>query len=260
MKNKFFLFLILFLISILIKKKEKFNNNLIKNLNNINKNNTIIIIGKGPNLNDFIKNYDKFKNFKKIGLNNSILTKEIKFDYYFQQDFTLIYPSEYIKKTIGNLKYSDKVVSNIKNNKIDNELNFKYAFKNNIKPIIPDIKFENGKTPDYNTLPNFISNYKKKINRPKFRCIKKNIINIDKDIIYIPKNSPRTCAVNAILWCIKNNYKNIFLSGITMFNKKEFRVKYKLFLKILKKKYPDIKIYCLYPLKDSEDIFDFNIK
>jgi hypothetical protein len=229
-----------------------------KLLDNFDIKETIIIIGKGPNLDDFITNYDYFKKFTKLGLNNSILIKEIEFDYYFQLDFKKK-PWKYHKNFIGDLKYSKFVVSNVKNNQIDNRINLEHAFENNIKPIIPQVITKNRVIPKYNIMPKFILDNKEKIEMPKFRYVEKKLIKIKPDMIKMPINHPGSSSVNAILWCVKNNYKNILLTGITMHDKEVFREKYKSFLTIFKNTFSNIKIYCLFPMDDTKDIFDYNI-
>ena len=89
--------------------------------------------------------------------------------------------------------------------------------------------------------------------------VEENLIKIKSDMIKMPINHPESSSVNAILWCVKNNYKNILLTGITMYDKEVFREKYKSFLKIFKNTFPNIKIYCLFPMNDTKDIFDYNI-
>lgn len=247
-----------------IKVKEYFNleqkNLSKKDVRQFSTKNTIIIVGKGPNLDEFINNYKYFKKFKKLGLNNSILVKDIKFDYYFQQDFSPSVSDEYVKEVIGKNEYSNKVINlKNKNNHIDYKKYFDYAINNNIKPIIPKIKYDNGTTPKFNILPEFLKKNKnnKYIN---FIHTKTNLLGKINNIYYIPKVHPPTCFVPALVYCINSNYKNIFITGITMYNNNHtIRNKYKKFLKLIKNKYPDVNIYCIFPMPDTKDIFDYNI-
>ena len=51
---------------------------------------TLIIVGKGNNLSTFVNNYDLYKHFDVLGLNDVILLDDINFKYYIQQDFIVI--------------------------------------------------------------------------------------------------------------------------------------------------------------------------
>ena len=59
---------------------KKYWDDLSKKLN-ITFDNTIIIGGKGPSLDIFIKNYELYSKFKKISLNDSFFNDDIKYDY-----------------------------------------------------------------------------------------------------------------------------------------------------------------------------------
>jgi hypothetical protein len=249
------IFIILMLLYVLKKNKELFiNENIIKTFN---KNDTLIIVGKGPNLDLFMNKYELYKDFDKLGLNNSILNKKIKFKYYFQQDFTDKYPSNFIhfKK-----QYSKHVINNINNNlTINHKDNIKYTLNNNITPIIPKIKFDNNTTPHFNILPNYIVKNKDKINFIDTLFSNKNIMSIKDNKITIPKNHPQNCLTVALLFAVQKNYKNILLTGITMYNCNGVKKSWENYLKLFKKTFPNITLYCLYPNEHTKNVFNYDI-
>ena len=275
--NLFLITLIFLLFCILQKKKnniEKFSN-ISKKINimdikNLNPQDTIIIVGKGPNLDNFIDNISSYQKFKKIGLNNVILTNEIKFDAYMQQDFTKKVNLDYIRKTLkvndkfNHHNFASKIYSNhLKNNDTDDlsithKKTFNYALKNNIKIYINDIRDDYNKKLHYNHIPAYIENNPKvEITKMILSNFKNTQIgNKDNDFI-IRTGTPPTVAVNCILKMISLGYQNILLSGITMMNNEDIKNKYINLVNLLKKKHPKIKFYCLYPCKLSYEVFDF---
>lgn len=242
------------LLYLLKKNKELFiNENIIKTFN---KNDTLIIVGKGPNLDSFMDKYTIYKDFDKLGLNNSILNKKIKFKYYFQQDFSGKYPHFiHFKKY-----YSKHVINNINKDLIINQKdNIKYALNNNITPIIPKIKFDNNSTPKFNILPDYILKNKDKIKFIDTLFSNKNIMSIKDNKITIPQNHPQTCLTTALLFAVQKKYKNILLTGITIRKSLQEKSSYEIYLKLFKKTFPNISIYCLYPNEYTKNVFNYDI-
>lgn len=245
-KEKFMLFL-----------KKKLNSNIIydNNLNFLDTKKTIIIVGKGPNLDKFIDNYDKFKRFDKLGLNNSILIKDIKFKYYMRQDFT------------GDKKQQDKLKQNGYYSKHVVTLNFKkefnYAVNNNIQIIIPVVSDSNSKRRFWNEIPIFIEN-SKKTNLINVIFHDNKIFKIEKQkgkikLLTMPKYPyhPPSVSTTAMLYCISQGYKNILFAGVTNMNGNSINQQYIDYFQLLKKFYPAINFYGIYPTSDN--LFEFNI-
>ena len=264
------LIIILILITCIIKNKYETLEPISKligysDINKLNKNETIIIIGKGPNLDYFIDNISSFDKFKKIGLNSVILTDKIKFDFFMMQDFTKKVPIDYVRSIVGKLDKIENHYSKHINLAIQKDTNiydqqsiFNCAIKNNIKIFINDIRDDNNKKLHYNNIPYQIENHPKtEITKMILSYNKKNQIGDKENNFIVSRVSPPTVAVNCILKMISLGYKNILLTGITMMNNYNVKKEYIKFLNSLKEKYPNVKFYILYPCKLSNDVFDF---
>ena len=218
-----------------------------------NKDKSIIIVGKAPNVEYLLNNKDKYKDIDKMALNHAV-HYDLDFKYYIQQDFSNPKTNQYLIEKLENGFYHKDT------NMVTFEENILYAENNGINIILGQYhRYDNGKLkieqPDYAQLP--------------YEILKKK--NIPYEIIYVNDNSDKpgistynnkkllNCMVSgtvlftAVMYCISVGYKNIYLSGITKMG--DLEKTNRKFFKNINNYYPDINIICLGMENDSSEIF-----
>lgn len=233
---------------------------------NITLDNTIIIGGKAPNLDIFVKNYKLYSNFKKISLNESFYNDKIKYDYMIIGDSDPRKRAPDVAKS-GPYKYNKYILSKIDTNynnmdKTDPNSHMKIitqrAKEKNIKVIVAINKIKtNWNAPvrwakENNMHDDFIN----------FEAGNNCGVDINKNV-FDKSNSAGctggTVAHNAIMYSIRKKYKNILLTGISCDNGPHIKPQYIKLMKQIKKYYPDVNLICLYPNENTKNIFHYDI-
>lgn len=233
-----FLFILMIIYLYLVKKKR-----------------SIIIVGKAPNVETFIKNKDKYKNFDKMAINSAVYF-DIDFKYYIQQDFLKVSNNEFKKrkyfKNLNNYTAIDTILY-AKKNKVNVILGFHVPNPNKIP--------ERFQGRSFNTFPKEL----KKMNKfweefyfndvsNEFKITYKN----NKKIYEFQQANGGSGTVlwTAVLCAIDKGYTNIYLSGITDLQFIGLKDKNTEFFYNIKKTYPNINIYCLYTDVDADKVFN----
>jgi hypothetical protein len=240
----------LILVILLIYKN--YRNQRIKPLST-DKDKSIIIVGKAPNVEFLLNNKDKYKDIDKMALNSAV-HYDLDFKYYIQSDFTT--PKK--KKIENGVYHKDTSITTT-------EENILYAKNNGINIILGQYhRYDNGKLcedqPVYAKLP--------------YEMLKKH--NISFETIHISDKDDRmeistynneklfhqsssgTILFTAVMYCISVGYNNIYLSGVTKKGGAGGEKSILKFFKNINNYYPNINIICLGMENDSSEIFKCN--
>ena len=204
---KILLSMSLILVILLICKNYKNRGNQQIESFSTNKDKSIIIVGKAPNVEFFFNNKDKYKDIDKMALNHAVYY-DLDFKYYIQHDFSK--PNHaHLKKTENGYYHKDTHITTL-------EETIVYAKNNGINIILGQFhRYKNNKLiteqPHYSQLP--------------YEILNKN--NVQYEIIYINDKSDKmgistynnkkllntsaagTVLFTAVMYCISVGYKNI---------------------------------------------------
>lgn len=253
---KILLSMSLILVILLICKNYKNHRNQQIESFSTNKDKSIIIVGKAPNVEYLLNNKDKYKDIDKMALNSAI-HYDLDFKYYIQSDFTK--PNKGLMERVDNGFYhKDTSITTT-------EENILYAKNNGINIILGQYhRYDNGKLcegqPVYAKLPvNFL-----KKNNISFETVHVNdkddrmeISTYNNEKLF-HQSSAGTILFTAVMYCISVGYNNIYLSGVTKKGGAGGENSIIKFFKNINNYYPNINIICLGMENDSSEIFKCN--